>query len=202
MEDWVERALARWPNVPALYGWLALDRRGRWLVRGELITRPQIIETINRNYAGDEHGRWYFQNGPQRGYMRLEVAPYILRVTADGSGLETHNGLRVTQPAQVVLDEEGSLMVISEHGPGQLVDHELDWALAHLVADAASVEDLLPAVLAQEPDTPCPLRLRIGEQLIDVRRLNREQIPEAFGFALDPQPREGERAVVGGYDDP
>ncbi|MDB5974431.1 MAG: hypothetical protein JWR07_1191, partial [Nevskia sp.] len=48
MEDWVQRSLARWPNVPALFGWLALDRRGRWLIQGELISRPQIIETINR----------------------------------------------------------------------------------------------------------------------------------------------------------
>ena len=44
MEDWVHRALARWPNVPALYGWLGLDRRGRWLIRGETISRPQIVD--------------------------------------------------------------------------------------------------------------------------------------------------------------
>src|SRR3546814_4722559 len=72
VEDWVQRALARWPNVPALYGWLRLDRRGRWLIRDEPISRPQIIDTINRNYAADARGCWYFQNGPQRGYMRSE----------------------------------------------------------------------------------------------------------------------------------
>jgi hypothetical protein len=64
MEDWVHKALARWPDVPALFGWLSLDRRGRWRIRGEVITRPQIVDTINPNYAADEHGRWYFQNGP------------------------------------------------------------------------------------------------------------------------------------------
>ena len=47
MEDRMLRAMARWPNVPALYGWLLLDRRGNWHVRGERITRPQIIDTIN-----------------------------------------------------------------------------------------------------------------------------------------------------------
>ena len=75
MEDWVLRALAKWPDVPALFGWLSLDRRGRWYVRGEPISRPQIIDTIGRNYAADEQGRWYFQNGPQRGYVSCETAP-------------------------------------------------------------------------------------------------------------------------------
>ena len=26
MEDWVYLALEKWPNVPALFGWLGLDR--------------------------------------------------------------------------------------------------------------------------------------------------------------------------------
>src|SRR5262245_55155172 len=46
MEDWVHRALKRWPNVPALYGWLRLDRRGRWLIQGETIGRTQIVDVI------------------------------------------------------------------------------------------------------------------------------------------------------------
>ena len=50
MEDRMQRALARWPNVPALYGWLSLDRRGRWRIQGEIITRAQIIDTISANY--------------------------------------------------------------------------------------------------------------------------------------------------------
>ena len=73
MEDRMQRALARWPNVPALYGWLSLDRRGRWRIQGEIITRAQIIDTISANYLADEHGAWYFQNGPQRGYVQLEA---------------------------------------------------------------------------------------------------------------------------------
>ncbi|WP_245586255.1 DUF2946 family protein [Solimonas soli] len=197
----MNRALERWPNVPALYGWLALDRRGRWLIRGEVITRPQIIDTINRNYAGDEHGRWYFQNGPQRGYLRLEVAPYILRVGADGQSLETHTGLRIERPTQALLDEEGSLLVVSEHGPGQLADHELDWALARLRAGEAALDDAsLADALARPSDTHCGLRLQLGAHTLDVRRLDRERIPGTLGYTLDPQPREGEHAVVGGDD--
>src|SRR5262249_44783036 len=98
MEAWVERALKRWPNVPALYGWLRLNRRGRWLIQDETITRWQIIETINKNYAADERGRWYFQNGPQRGYMKLDCAPFVLRVSSADGKLWTHTELSVATP--------------------------------------------------------------------------------------------------------
>ena len=68
MEDWVLRSLKRWPNVPALFGWLKLDRRGRWLIQGGIISRTQIIETINRNYAAEEQGAG-ISNGPTERYM-------------------------------------------------------------------------------------------------------------------------------------
>jgi hypothetical protein len=32
IDDQVLRAMARWPNVPAVHGWLRLGRRGRWLL--------------------------------------------------------------------------------------------------------------------------------------------------------------------------
>src|ERR1700712_3913736 len=83
MEPWALKAMQRWPNVPALFGWLSLDRRGRWLIKDELITRPQIIDTINANYGVDEHGRWFFQNGPQRGFMQLAYAPFVVHAEAD-----------------------------------------------------------------------------------------------------------------------
>jgi len=93
-ESWVDRALDKWPNVPALYGWLSLDRRGRWCIRGETISRPQIVDTIGANYAADARGCWFFQNGPQRGYMKLDWMPFVLR-RGEGDLLVTHNGLQV-----------------------------------------------------------------------------------------------------------
>ena len=35
MDESVIRAMDRWPDVPAVYGWLELDVRGRWRLRGE-----------------------------------------------------------------------------------------------------------------------------------------------------------------------
>jgi len=33
MDEMVEAALRKWPNVPACYGWLGLDARGSWWMR-------------------------------------------------------------------------------------------------------------------------------------------------------------------------
>lgn len=197
MESWVERALARWPNVPALFGWLALDRRGRWLIRGEPISRPQIIDTLNRNYGCDEHGRWFFQNGPQRGYLQLAYAPLVL--WADGEHLRTHTGCGVEAPRAVALDEEGSLLIETEQGPALLADTELDWALARLRQDGHAVDETqLAAALAQPSGADTALQLQYGARRLPVRRLDAAQVPQRYGFVREPQPREGERAVVGG----
>jgi hypothetical protein len=88
MDDIVKAAMAKWPDVPDCYGWLALDARGNWRMRdarcqalnlpGDIIRHPSLINFINRNYTVDERGCWFFQNGPQRVYVDLETTPYIL----------------------------------------------------------------------------------------------------------------------------
>ena len=56
MDEIVARSLAKWPNVPAVYGWLELDRRGNWRIKGERITNPAFNDFIARNYDRDERG--------------------------------------------------------------------------------------------------------------------------------------------------
>jgi hypothetical protein len=186
--------MSRWPNVPALFGWLALDRRGRWLIRGEVITRPQIIETIDRNYAADEYGRWYFQNGPQRGYMALAYAPLVLRTDTGGDSLQTHTGKPVAQPTQAFLDEEGSILLTTEHGPGLLADTDLDWALSRFEGAAGAVDEAqLAQALALPSGAATSLSLRIAAVRLPLVRLDTAAAPSALGFVRDPQPREGER---------
>src|SRR5690348_9643954 len=61
MDDIVKQAMAKWPNVPHCYGWLALDARGAWRMRDEAAQRAQapgdrlgnaaLVGFINRNYA-------------------------------------------------------------------------------------------------------------------------------------------------------
>ena len=89
MDDIVKAALAKWPKVPDCRGWLGLDARGDWYMRddacqragafphpkGSRIEHSKLQAFIGRNYAADEHGAWFFQNGPQRVYVVLEATP-------------------------------------------------------------------------------------------------------------------------------
>lgn len=188
MEDWVHRALLRWPNVPALYGWLGLDRRGRWTIKGELISRPQIVDTISRNYAADDAGRWYFQNGPQRGYVSLASAPLVLRAEPDGA-LHTHNGLAVDAAEAAYLDENGGLLLQTVHGPAALDDQDLEWLLQRLRrGDAAIDEDALAVALALPSGATTALTLRFGSQSLALTRLDLVDAPGRLGFQRVPQP--------------
>ncbi len=146
MDEIVKAALAKWPNVPACYGWLGLDARGQWFMRddraqaagpfagpggsaaskGSPLRHDKLIEFIGRNYECDEQGCWFFQNGPQRVYVELEITPWIWRIDRDGR-VHTHTG----RPARVVscwLDEAGRLFLATDLGLGLV--HSLDMWLA------------------------------------------------------------------------
>lgn len=162
MDDIVKAALAKWPNVPACYGWLGLDARGNWYMRddrtqaagpfvpdpgtpapanaahkGSLLRHGKLIDFIHRNYAADEAGQWFFQNGPQRVYVELEATPYIWRLQPSGEVL-AHTG----QPAQVhgsLLDETGKLYLVTDLGVGLV--HSADMVPA---ADAVEAGQWTP----------------------------------------------------------
>lgn len=191
MEDWVARALARWPNVPHLYDWLSLDRHGRWHIKDEAISRPQIIDTIARNYAVDERGCWYFQNGPQRGYVRLEYTPLILHLDASGV-FSDHCGRRIQSASAGWLDADGGLVLQTEHGPAGLDDRDLLRLPDRLLADGRTVdEQRLLAALEQASGTDTGLQLQVsGDQCIALGRLNRDELPARLGFVHEPQSSE------------
>ena len=200
MEEWVVQAMQRWPDVPALFGWLALDRRGRWLIRGEPISRLQIIDTINRNYASDEYGRWFFQNGPQRGYVQLASAPFVLRPLANDR-LETHTGLRVDRPTTAYLDEQGSLVALTEHGPGEIAGDSLDWVLRRLRYRGWPItEQQLGEALSVESGASTALTLLLDSVHVPIMRLDFAAAPTALGFVRDPQPRDDERVATSEQD--
>jgi hypothetical protein len=130
MDDIVKAALKKWPNVPACYGWLALDARGNWYMRddrvqaagpfpqvkGSRIEHEKLREFIHRNYACDERGAWFFQNGPQRVYVELEAVPLVWRVGSDGS-VQSHHGISATVQSSW-LDEQGRLFLLTDRGYG------------------------------------------------------------------------------------
>ena len=125
MDDIVKQAMAKWPNVPHCYGWLGLDARGDWYMRddrtqalggfasgvpgakGSRLQHAKLIDFIQRNYAADANGQWYFQNGPQRVYVELESTPWVWRVASDFQ-MAAHDGTPV-QCQQCWTDEHGWL---------------------------------------------------------------------------------------------
>lgn len=174
MDDIVKAALAKWPHVPHCYGWLALDARGDWYMRDERIQRAgpfpavkgsridhdKLKAFIHRNYECDEAGRWFFQNGPQRVYVQLEVAPWIWRLhwQADTLHLHSHTG-RTALARGAWLDADGRLYL----------DTDLGFGLVHS-------QDVLDAARA------------IEQGQWDPQPLDAATAPDRFGYVLDPQP--------------
>lgn len=175
MDDIVRQALKKWPNVPYCYGWLALDARGDWYLRDELVQRAgpfprvkgsriehrKLREFIERNYLRDDAGGWFFQNGPQRVYVELEAAPWVWRLHPRPDAapvIVAHTGA----PARfdsAWLDEAGRLFLATELGLG--IVHTLDMELAADAVEAARWS---------------PTETRF------------ESLPTRFGFQLTPAP--------------
>lgn len=122
MDEIVERSLAKWPHVPSVYGWLALDRRGNWLIKGERIGNAALREFIGRNYQPDSAGRWFFQNGPQRVFVRLAYAPLVIHY--EGEALLDHCG-RPFAPGRAYVDDEGSVLMEGSGTVALLDDRDL-----------------------------------------------------------------------------
>ena len=174
MDEIVKAALRKWPHVPHCYGWLALDARGHWFLRDERVQRsgpfpqhkggrvdhPKLVEFIARNYEHDDAGRWFFQNGPQRVYVQLEVAPWVWRLRWHGGRLTltSHTGL-AAQACSAWLDEHGRLFLDTDLGLG--IVHSLD------TGDAASAVE---AGACQPTDVIFA------------------SLPGRFGYRLDPNP--------------
>jgi len=123
MDEIVARSLTKWPNVPAVYGWLSLDRRGNWLIKGEKIGNAALREFIGRNYEPDARGCWFFQNGPQRVYVGLAYTPLVVHY--EGDDLLDHCG-RPFRAETAYLDDEGSVLLSGNGSIALLDDRDLE----------------------------------------------------------------------------
>ena len=198
MDEIVVRGMAKWPNVPAVYGWLSLDRRGQWLIKGERISNSLVTEFIGRNYARDERGCWFFQNGPQRVFVALDYAPFVYRVVSpEGSplALEAHNGKPVFTMAGAWIDENGAALLETEHGIGAVHDRDLDRLLPHFTgaAGASLAEDALDKLMVRvQQGREAPLWLKFRGAGVKVGPVRSETVAQRFGFRARPEPPVGE----------
>lgn len=142
MDDIVRQAMAKWPNVPDCFGWLGLDARGQWRMRddrvqafgtfqdgpreakGAVLRHDKLIAFIERNYACNAQGWWFFQNGPQRVFIELAVTPFIWRIS-DAFEVQAHTGA-TAKPQSCWLDETGKAYLDTDLGFGLV--HTMDVA--------------------------------------------------------------------------
>ena len=167
MDQSVLDSIARWPNVPAVAGWLSLSSRGEWRLHpngdaqqggpGVGVSNTQILSFFGRNYSNEEDGRYFFQNGPQRVYVRLDAAPYVVRLMPENGLLLTHNSLSVQQIKRWLIDDLGHVYADTNLGPGRIDDRDL-FLLADLLVDDLGL-NLLDRVEAGPQDSPLGVSL-------------------------------------------
>jgi Protein of unknown function (DUF2946) len=176
MDDIVRQALRKWPHVPDCRGWLALDARGDWYMRddrtqaagpfpqskGSRIQHDKLRAFIGRNYEADTEGCWFFQNGPQKVFVELEAAPWVLGVQAwDGGAtfrVETQTGRAVPSVEAALVDELGRLFLHTPLGLGLVRSADMDAA-----ADAVLAGVWVP------------------------REVRAQALPGMYGYCLSPQ---------------
>lgn len=190
MDPEVVQAMQRWPNVPAAWGWLKLDRRGNWhtLQRDDpgfseeawaqaaeqsrsMVRNERLIQFMNRNYNVDDQGRWYFQNGPQRVYVDLELTPLVFRVEMVQTRLRliTHHGLVTDLVSAAWTTDNGDLILTTPLGSGLVDDRQMS-RLTPLLIDG----DIL--------------QLRIGEKHLPIRLIKSDDFSSKLGFEPRPRP--------------
>ena len=196
MDEAVQRAMAKWPDVPAAFGWLALDARGRWQIRGDPVANPLLNDFIGRNYAPDPHGRWYFQNGPQRVFVSLAYTPWVLRMDADGR-LTTHTGRRVTHVRNGWVDRAGNVVLDTDLGAGLVDDRDLETVSGRIVGAAGAAMDeeaLIESLDRLQAGQEAGVGLSCAGGAVELHPIRTEEVPLELGFVSDPRPMPGERA--------
>jgi hypothetical protein len=201
MDEIVIRAMQKWPNVPNVFGWLKLDRRGNWLVKSradgpggatfERISNQAVVDFIGRNYQPDPAGRWFFQNGPQRVFVTLDYTPLVYRLRGDRESIEAHTGAVPASVKRAWVDDGGMVVFETELGPGVALDRDLAALLEKIVvvdgkpADDGSIESL---AAGQGP----ALAIALGKRRVPLGSIGTAEVPRRFGFEPAPRPAPGE----------
>lgn len=195
MDEIVKLAMAKWPKVPNCTRWLALDARGNWRMRderaqatqslGDIIRHATLVAFINRNYTSDANGNWFFQNGPQRVYVDLEITPWIIRTQPD-CRLSWHTGEEILQIDAVWLTEQGRLLMQSGTQIGILDDRDSIACLDYLSQNGQPLSEESLADWQNQPDGS--LEWQWQGQKLTVQAIQQADIARHFGFHTRPEP--------------
>ena len=196
MDDIVKQAMVKWPAVPAVYGWLSLDRRGNWLIKGDRVSNPVLAGFINRNYGHDHDGRWFFQNGPQRVFVALDYAPLAFRLGTNGDPraplrIEAHTGTAVAAVSRAWVDDAGAALLETALGPGLVDDRDLDRLLpcfTNARGDPLADDAIVAAFERLQSTDDADLYFRYADRPVPVARIAASDVPSRLGFVQNPAP--------------
>jgi hypothetical protein len=131
---------------------------------GDIIRHVALRQFIERHYAADSTGRYFFQNGPQRVFVTLDYTPWVVRLIPQENSswiFQTTSGQQI-DPITCLLDENGQILIeadfsiIEESGNefkdttirsvALLHDHDLEIfsELANITHHACSIGGNLP----------------------------------------------------------
>ncbi len=189
-DEAVVRAMARWPNVPECFGWLGLDARGRWLLQGEVLAHPGLIEFIGRNYTHDAAGRWFFQNGPQRVYVTLECTPWVYRLDPPRAIL-THTGRAAQRLEAAFMDEQERCLLLTDLGIGLLDGRDVPVLVEGLSLTDATAGTLEQALERLAGGVDAGVCVRFGARQVPLQAVRSDELGRRFGFVAQPAPTHG-----------
>jgi hypothetical protein len=187
MDALVLAAMANWPNMTAVYGWLRFDARGQWWLDGSRVEHAGLLDFLQRNYARDVQGRYYVQNGPQQVYVDLDAAPFVARHAPGGWSLTPPCEELV--PRAAFLTDDGDLYLEMAGELARLDDR--DWAtLAESRVDGqgrpAGDAELAGFLAGQQR-----LSLQLPEGGLPLERTELAALVVRYGVDRAPQPPAG-----------
>ncbi|MDG2302445.1 MAG: DUF2946 family protein [Gammaproteobacteria bacterium] len=165
----VQKAMAKWPDVPECFGWLSLNRRAEWSIKGEKVHHTNTQRFLQRNYNFDNLGRWFVQNGPQRAFVSLEYTPRLYGFS-NHSGFYIHDKAKMPDLLEFFLDEYGNLLLSTALGVGVVDDRDL-----------SAASDLIETV------NDIPTKLRYRDKNYKIKSISKAVVPQHFGFVLNPK---------------
>ena len=203
MDQNVLDSLKKWPNVPNCFGWLGLDRRGDWRMRnefaqahqlpGDVIKHVALKEFIERNYARDHEGRFFFQNGPQRVFVSIDYTPWIVRLIPDEKNqwhLKTTTGQSI-EPMTALLDENGQVLFEAEFEVICVTDESSSAFKKTSIRSVALLHDHDLAIfseLAEMTQNACSMSgvMHWHDQEIPIEQILSKDLPQQFAYIKTP----------------
>jgi hypothetical protein len=163
------------------------ERAQHFNLAGDKVIQTALLGFINRNYAVDELGRWYFQNGPQRVYVNLEATPFIAR-TDPAQGLLLQTGEAVGALERAWMTETGALIVEAGGKVAQIDDRDVGQLIAAIEMGGATVSDDALLAWLDNGAGEGEMALHYQGKNVPIGRIAQADVARQFGFTRLPVP--------------